>query len=64
MVYDDRITGLCEGIAELVKPVRIIIFNENVRVYNYEQWNTAIQDPGTFAFRGILNGGVVLYESE
>ena len=103
MVYDDRITGLCEGIAELVKPVRLIIFNEkhtpagelvsfklcvitketecskieqkiylslecevpfDVRVYNYEQWNTAIQDPGTFAFRGILNGGVVLYESE
>ena len=35
-----------------------------MRVYNYEQWNAAIKDPGTFAYRGILNGGVVLYESE
>ncbi len=103
MVYDERITGLCERIAELVKPVRIIIFNEkhtpagelvsfklcvitreaectkieqkiyltlecevpfDVRVYTYDQWNEAIEDPGTFAYRGILNGGVVLYESE
>ncbi|MBQ9902644.1 MAG: hypothetical protein IJM51_09735 [Clostridia bacterium] len=103
MVYDDRITKLCEEIAELVRPVRIIIFNEkhtpagelisfklcvvvkegecikteqkiylslecelpfDVRVYTNEQWNNAIQDPETFAYRGILNGGVVLYESE
>lgn len=103
MVYDERITGLCERIAELVKPVRIIIFNEkhtpagelvsfklcvitkendctkteqkiylslecevpfDVLVYNNELWNAAIEDPDTFAHRGILNGGVVLYESE
>ena len=103
MVYDERITKLCEGIAELVRPVRIIIFNEkhtpagelvsfklcvitnetecskieqkiyltmecevpfDVRVYSYDQWKAAIKDPGTFAYRGILNGGVVLYESE
>lgn len=103
MVYDDRITGLCEKIAELVKPVRIIIFNEkhtpsgdlvsfklcvivketectkteqkiyltlecevpfDVLVYNIDQWNVAVEDPDTFAYRGILNGGVVLYESE
>lgn len=103
MVYDDRITGLCEKIAELVKPVRIIIFNEkhtpsgdlvsfklcvivketectkteqkiyltlecevpfDVLVYNIDHWNAAVEDPDTFAYRGILNGGVVLYESE
>ena len=27
-------------------------------------WNDSIEDPDSFAFRGILNGGVVLYESE
>lgn len=103
MVYDDRITKLCEEIAGLVRPVRIIIFNEkhtpagdlisfklcvvvrdgecikveqkiylalecevpfDVRVYTDEQWKNAIEDPDTFAYRGILNGGVVLYESE
>ena len=103
MVYDDRITRLCEEIAGLVRPVRIIIFNEkhtpagdlvsfklcvivketectkteqkiyltlecevpfDVLVYNIDQWNAAVEDPDTFAYRGILNGGVVLYESE
>ncbi len=102
-MYDERITDLCERIAELVKPVRIIIFNEkhtpagelvsfklcviirenecskteqkiyltlecevpyDVLVYNSQKWNDAIKDPDTFARRGILNGGVVLYESE
>jgi hypothetical protein len=103
LVYDERITGLCERIAELVRPVRIIIFNEkhtpagelvsfklcvivkenecarieqkiyltlecevpyDVLVYNNERWKEAVMDPDTFASRGIMNGGVVLYESE
>ena len=103
MVYDERITAMCEEIAGMVRPVRIIIFSEkhtpagelisfklcvivretectkteqklyinlecdvpfDVLVYNIDQWNEAIQDPDTFAYRGILNGGVVLYESE
>ncbi len=103
MVYDERITGLCERIADLVKPVRIIIFNEkhtpsgelvsfklcvivkenectkieqkiylslecevpfDVLVYNDQLWNSAVRDPDTFAYRGIKNGGVILYESE
>lgn len=103
MEYDERITRLCEEIAELVKPVRIIMFHEkqkptgelvsfklcvivkendctkveqkiyltlecevsfDVLVYSLEQWNSAMEDPDTYAYRGIKNGGVVLYESE
>ena len=101
--YDERITRLVEQIAQLVKPVRIIIFNIkykpsgellsfklcviikknecsktekkiyisldceipfDVLVYNAEHWKSVISDPDTFASRGIMNGGVVLYESE
>lgn len=102
--YDERIIRLCEGIAELVKPVRIIIFNckykvtgelasfklcvivkdtecskveqkiylnldcevpYDVLVYNYDHWNVLMEeDPYSFACRSIMNGGVVLYESE
>lgn len=103
MEYDERIVKLCEQIAELVKPVRIIIFNQkytvsnelssfklcvivmdtecskieqkiylnldcdvpfDVLVYNYDHWNSLIDDQYSFAYRGIMNGGVVLYESE
>ena len=32
MEYDERIIKLCEGIAELVKPVRIIIFSSKYKV--------------------------------
>lgn len=103
MSYDERIMKLCDEIAELVRPVRIILFREkkdpagelhsfklcvvtkesdcarieqkiyltlecevsfDVLVYSLDQWNTGIQDPDSFAYRGILNGGVVLYESE
>ena len=103
MEYDERITLLCEQIAALVRPVRIIIYSVkktpagdlvsfklcvivrepecdkieqkiyltlecevpfDVLVYSLDQWNDSIEDPDSFAFRGILNGGVVLYESE
>lgn len=103
MDYDERITTLCEQIAEIVHPVRIIIFNRkytvsgelasfklcviikglecykteqqiylaldcdvpfDVLVYNYDHWNSLIEDEYSFAYRGIMNGGVVLYESE
>lgn len=94
---------VCEKIAALVRPVRIIIFhskyaltdelesfklcvivNENdcykieqkiylnvecdvpydVLVYNREHWDSLMDDTCSFAYRGIKNGGVVLYESE
>ncbi len=103
MEYDERITALVEAIAQLVRPVRIIIFNIkynpsgellsfklcvivketecykteqkiylnleceipfDVLVYNADHWNSVICDPETFASRGIMKGGVVLYESE
>lgn len=103
MEYDERIVRLCEQIAELVAPVRIIIFNVkhavsgeltsfklcvivketecfkieqkiylnldcdvsfDVLVYNREHWNLLMEDEYSFASRGIMNGGVVLYESE
>lgn len=101
--YDERITKLCEQIAELVHPVRIMIYNRkysisgelssfklcviikgidcskveqqiylaldcdvpfDVLVYNYDHWNSLLDDKYSFAYRGIMNGGVVLYESE
>lgn len=103
MEYDERIVKLCEQIAELINPVRIIIFNRkytlsdelssfklcviingiecskaeqqiylnldcdvpfDVLVYNYEHWKSLLDDKYSFAYRGIMNGGVVLYESE
>ncbi len=103
MEYDQRITQLCDQIAALVHPVRIIIYNckrsisnelssfklcvivhegncgkieqkiylsldcevpFDVLVYTGEQWNALIKDKYSFASRGIMNGGVVLYESE
>lgn len=103
MEYDERIVKLCEQIAELINPVRIIIFNRkytlsnelasfklcviingeecskteqqiylsldcdvpfDVLVYNYDHWKSLINDKYSFAYRGIMNGGVVLYESE
>lgn len=103
MEYDERIMKVCEDIAALVRPVRIIIFHtkhslmgelesfklcvivkENdcskieqkiylnvecdvlfdVLVYNNEHWRSLMNDTYSFAYRGIMNGGVVLYESE
>lgn len=103
MVYDSRIMELCDEIARIIQPVRIIIFNSkykpsgelasfklciivkghdcgkveqkiyleldcevpfDVVVYNYEHWNSLLDDKYSFAYRGIMNGGVVLYESE
>jgi hypothetical protein len=103
MEYDERIMKLCDEIAELVRPVRIIMFSEkkdpagqlhsfklcvvvrendcakieqkiyltlecevsfDVLVYSAEQWSASTDDPDSFAYRGIMNGGVVLYESE
>lgn len=103
MEYDERIMKVCENIAELVHPVRIIIFNSkyaltgglesfklcvivnesdcsrveqkiylnvecevsfDVLVYNREHWDSLMNDTYSFAYRGIMNGGVVLYESE
>ena len=103
MEYDEKITRLCEQIAELVRPVRIIIFSVkntpagelisfklcvivrehdcgkveqkiyltlecevpfDVLVYSTDQWSAGMEDPDSFAYRGIMNGGVVLYESE
>lgn len=103
MEYDERIMKLCEGVAELVHPVRIIIFHIkhkgagelssfklcvivkesdcskieqkiylnldcdvpfDVLVYNYDHWNSLLGDTYSFAYRGIMKDGVVLYESE
>ncbi len=103
MKYDERIMNVCGEIAELVHPVRIIIFHSkyalagelesfklcvivaendcskieqkiylnvecdvpfDVLVYNREHWNSLMNDTYSFAYRGIMNGGVVLYESE
>ena len=36
----------------------------DVLVYNREHWDSLMEDPCSFASRGIKNGGVVLYESE
>lgn len=103
MDYDERIMKVCEDIAALVKPVRIIIFHTkydlsgelesfklcvvvndtecykleqkiylnvecdvpyDVLAYNREHWDSLMNDDGSFACRGIMKGGVVLYESE